>query len=388
MKKLSDSIVLIVDDTESNIDLLIEAIGDDYEISVATDGQSALEFMAEQIPDLVLLDIMMPGMSGYEVCAAMKSNLKLASVPVIFLTAMTDINAKTTGFEAGGLDYITKPFEILEVKARVNTHLSLAHAKNELRHQNQILEDKVRERTKEIRATQEAAFEAIASLAETRDPETGGHIKRTQNYIRAIADRLNYHPAYMEDINLNMIDILVRSSPLHDIGKIGIRDEVLLKPGKLTPEEFEEMKAHTIIGYNALSSFRANIGHNSFLETAMEIAKYHHEKWDGSGYPEGLVGNNIPLSCRIMALADVYDALISRRVYKAPISHYDALKIIENGSGNQFEPELVNIFLEISEEIRQIASKYADSDEEYKAVVKKVQSDKSHDSNNPVTTAV
>ena len=362
MKKISECTILIVDDTEANIDILVDALGDDYELSVAMDGFSAIENVEIEKPDIILLDIMMPGMSGYEVCAKLKSNVDTADIPVIFLTAMTDIDSKTKGFELGAVDYIVKPFEISEVKARVNTHLSLKLAKQELSMQNEILEIKVLDRTKELSLTQETTIEAIACLAEYRDPETGGHIKRTKNYVKLLAEKLKENPKYKEFLKADVIDMLYRSAPLHDIGKIGIRDDVLLKQGKLTDEEFQEMKRHTVIGYDALYISSQKLGANSFLKLSLELAKYHQEKWDGSGYPEGLSGENIPLAGRIMALADVYDALISKRAYKPPFSHEKAASIIIEGKGQHFDPDVVDAFLESQDEFQKIAEKYADSD--------------------------
>ncbi|MBC3889545.1 response regulator [Acetobacterium paludosum] len=364
MKALSECTILIVDDTEINIDILVETLGDDYELSVAMDGESALEIVNMEWPDLILLDIMMPGMSGYEVCEKLKKNPATAAIPIIFLTAMTDIESKTRGFEAGAVDYITKPFEILEVKARVQTHLYITIARNELARQNEILEKRVAERTRELCLTQEITIEAMASLAEYRDPDMGGHIERTKNYVRILAEKLSTYEKYKTILNDEIIQIFYKSAPLHDIGKIGIKDDILLKPGKLTHEEFAEMKQHTIIGYEALRIASLKLGENSFLKHAMEFSKYHHEKWDGSGYPDGLSGYDIPLAGRIMAIADVYDALISKRVYKPPFTHKKAVEIIKEGSDSHFEPLMVAAFEEVQELLRQIAIKYADYPEE------------------------
>lgn len=364
MGKLSECTVLIVDDTEVNVDILVEALGDDYEISVAMDGESALENIEMEVPDIILLDIMMPGMDGYEICRRIKENKATAEIPIIFLTAMTDINSKTKGFELGAVDYITKPFEILEVKARVFTHLSLKLAKHELSKQNEILEKKVIERTKEICLTQESTIEALASLAEYRDPETGGHIKRTKNYIKILAEELKKNPKVKEVLDNKTIELLYKSATLHDIGKIGIKDDILLKNGKLTDEEFEEMKKHTIWGHDSLARASKNLGDSSFLKCAMELARSHHEKWNGTGYPDGLVGEEIPLSGRLMAVADVYDALISKRVYKPAYSHQKAVQIILEGKGQHFDPDIIDAFMNVQEEFRKIAYKYADFEEE------------------------
>jgi len=368
MKKISECMVLIVDDTEANVDILVEALGEDYEVSVAMDGESALELVAEQVPDIILLDIMMPGMDGYEVCRRLKAEQSTADIPVVFLTAMTEIDNKTRGFQLGAVDYVTKPFEIMEVKARIQTHLSLRLAQLELSNLNEILEIKVQERTRELSLTQEATIEAMACLAEYRDPETGGHIKRTKNYLMALAQKLKDQPKYKAFLSDSNTDILYKSAPLHDIGKVGVRDDILLKPGKLTNEEFDEMKRHTIYGRDAIHFASQKLGENSFLHLAKEIAHSHQEKWDGSGYPEGTSGDAIPISGRLMAIADVYDALICRRVYKAPFTHQKAVSIILEGKGRHFDPDMVDAFMEIQEEFRQIALKYADHDEEREAL--------------------
>ena len=363
MKALSDCVILVVDDVAENIEILVEAL-DDYEVRVAMDGKTALEAVADEKPDLILLDIMMPIMDGYETCQRLKSNPGTADIPVIFLTALTDIENKTKGFEIGGVDYITKPFEIMEVQARVKTHLSLVLAKHELKKQNETLEIKVKERTKELSLTQEVTIEAMAALAEYRDPETGGHIRRTKNYVRLLAQKLATRPEFSQNLDPATIDLLWLSAPLHDIGKVGVPDHILLKPDRLTAEEFEEMKKHTIYGHEAIAAAESKLGDNSFLRLAKEIALTHQEKWDGTGYPHSLAGKDIPLSGRLMALADVYDALISKRVYKKPFPHAKAVEIILEGKGRHFDPDMVDAFMEIQEDFRQVALKYSDFEEE------------------------
>jgi len=364
VKKLSDCTILIVDDTEEDIDILVNALGDDYELTAATDGATALNLIGNELPDLILLDILMPGMSGYEVCRRLREDKKTADIPIIFLTAMTDIGSKTRAFEAGAVDYITKPFEILEAKARVQTHLWLRLARSELSGQNEVLEENVARRTKELNLTQETTIEAMAFLSEYRDPETGGHIKRTKNYVKKLAEKLQSSPKYRDQLSDEIIDQLYKSAPLHDIGKVGIRDEVLLKQGKLTSEEYEEMKTHTLIGYSALHLASLKLGENSFLKYAMELSRHHHERWDGKGYPDHLAGTDIPLAARIMAIADIYDALISKRTYKPPFSHEQAVQIILNAKGTQLDPDLVDAFLEINEEFRRIALDFVDFQDE------------------------
>ena len=369
MHDLSECTLLIVDDTETNLDILVEALADITEdISVAMDGPAALDSVQDSPPDLILLDIMMPGMDGYEVCRQLKASPDFRHIPIIFITAMNEIGNKTLGFELGAIDYITKPFEVLEVKARVKTHLSLKKAQQALTRQKEILEIRVKERTQELALTQEVTIECMASLAEYRDPETGGHIQRTKNYVRALATHLQNHPRFKDVFTPETIESLYLSAPLHDIGKVGVPDHILLKPGKLTSEEFEEMKKHTIYGYNSLKVAADKLGDHSFLRIAMDIALTHQEKWDGSGYPQGLKGDEIPPVGRVMALADVYDALISKRAYKSPFSHQQAVEFILQGKGAHFDPDMVDAFLEIQEEFRQIALRFIDFKEEQVAL--------------------
>lgn len=371
MRNLSDCTVMVVDDTETNIDILVETLGEDYDVSVAMDGETALEDVASNPPDLILLDIMMPGMDGYEVCYHLKNDARYRDIPIIFVTAMSEVQDETKGLDLGAIDYLTKPISPPIVKARVRNHLELKLAKEELTQQNEILELKVQERTKELILTQEVTIESLAGLAEYRDPETGGHIRRTQSYIRALAVKLKDHPKYQDFFDEKTIHMLCISAPLHDIGKVGVADSILLKPGKLTPEEFEEMKKHTIYGRDAIYAAEKKLGTDSFLRHAREIAYTHHEKWDGSGYPEGIKEENIPVSGRLMALADVYDALISKRVYKPPFPHEDAVQIIGEGRARHFDPNMVDAFLEIEDNFRQIALTYADHEEEREMLSRK-----------------
>jgi len=350
--------VLIVDDTEENIDILVDAFGDAYDLSVALNGEDALEAVQEEIPDLILLDIMMPGMSGYDVCEKLKADKVTRNIPILFLSAITDSASKTKSFELGAMDYITKPFELSEVKARVQVHLELKFAREFLRNQNEVLEELVESRTKEVQKTRAATIYTLAALAETRDPETGSHIKRTQWYMLYLAEHLSNLPKYKDVLTPDYVKLLFESAPLHDIGKVGVSDAILLKPGKLNDDEFEEMKRHTMYGRDALIVAEKELGENSFLRLAREIAYYHHERWDGTGYPLGLSKSDIPLSGRIMALADVYDALISARVYKPPLTHEVAKRIIIEAKGAHFDPEVVDAFLEIEQKFLEIAQRF------------------------------
>ncbi|HIJ90789.1 MAG: response regulator [Desulfobulbaceae bacterium] len=372
MKEISQCTVLLVDDTIENIDILVGAMTGSYEMIVAMDGQTALDISQSSVPDLILLDIMMPGIDGFEVCRRLKSSAVTKDIPVIFLTALSEISSKTKGFQLGAVDYITKPFDVEEVRARVKTHLSLRLVQMELARQNELLEERVWERTRELALTQEVTIDCMAGLAEYRDPETGGHIMRTKHYILLLATHLRHSPRFGRLLDDTTIDLLHKSAPLHDIGKVGVLDSILLKPGKLTEEEFQEMTRHTLYGRDAIASAERKLGGNSFLRIAGEYAYTHHEKWDGSGYPEGLKGEEIPLAGRLMALADVYDALISKRVYKPPFPHEKAVKIITEGDGrtmpHNFDPDILAAFVELQEEFRTVALRYADCDEERQAL--------------------
>ncbi len=360
--------ILIVDDTPENIDVLGEILKPLYRRSVALNGEKALKLSRSgEPPDLILLDIMMPGMDGYEVCQKLKADPKTSKIPIIFVTAKSEVEDETRGLELGAVDYITKPVSPPIVLARIKTHLDLKTARDLLEDQNRVLEQKVAERTEELVLTQDVTINSLASLAETRDNETGGHIRRTQHYVRALAEELMTHPAFSHFLDEEAIDLLYKSAPLHDIGKVGVPDAILLKPGKLTDEEFLEMKKHAVYGREAIlkaeESFKGKVG-SSFLRFAREIAYTHHEKWDGSGYPKGISGPDIPIPGRLMAAADVYDALISKRVYKTPFSHSKAVQILSKGRGSHFDPDVIDAFLKIQEEFRNIALDFADHDEE------------------------
>jgi putative two-component system response regulator len=361
--------VLIVDDTAENLTVMNALLKDEYRTRIANNGERALKLaIADPPPDLVLLDIMMPGMDGYEVCRRLKADVKTRDIPVIFLTAKAEIEDEQTGFDAGAVDYITKPISPPIVLARVKTQLALKAAADFLRDKNAYLESEVDKRTREVQVIQDVTIMAMASLAETRDNETGNHIRRTQNYVRELAAKLTTHPKFSRYLDKSTLDMLYKSAPLHDIGKVGIPDAILLKPGKLTPEEFEIMKTHTTLGRDAIAVAEKLIdAPSTFLRLAREIAHYHQEKWDGSGYPEGLAGEAIPVSARLMALADVYDALISRRVYKPPFPHGKAVGIIIEGRGKHFDPDMVDAFLDIQETFREIAGRFSDSEEDVAA---------------------
>ena len=352
------NIILMVDDNAENLKVLrecLEVLG--CKILVARNGSSALSIVEKAKPDIILLDIMMPEMDGYEVCRRLKEDPASSRIPVIFLTALSEIEDEAKGLALGAVDYITKPIHPDLVRARVRNHL-------ELKTYQDNLEAMVRARTLQLAMTQAVMIESLGTLAEYRDPETGGHIKRTQNYVKALAQKLRNHPRFSEELNDSNIEWLYLSAPLHDIGKVGVRDEILLKQGRLTKDEFDQMKQHTRFGDETLRIAEQKLDKIKCLSFAREIARTHHEKWDGSGYPIGLKGNEIPLAGRLMALADVYDALISKRVYKEPMSHEKAVEIIKEGKGTHFDPDVVDAFLELESVFRNIAMTFADYEEE------------------------
>ena len=356
--------VLVVDDTPDNLSLMSALLKDLYKVKVANGGEKALKIaQSENPPDLVLLDIMMPEMDGYEVLQHLKRDPRTRDIPVIFLTAKSEVEDEKRGLEMGAVDYITKPISPPIVMARVATQLNLKASADFLRSKADFLEMEVGKRTREVMAIQDVTILAMASLAETRDSDTGNHIRRTQFYVKALAEKLKTHPRFSHFLTDQTINMLFKSAPLHDIGKVGIPDRILLKPGRFEPHEFDIMKTHTTLGRDAIEHAEISLGTEvEFLKMAKEIALSHQEKWDGSGYPQGLAGDSIPISARLMAVADVYDALISRRVYKLGMSHEKAVAIIVEGRGTHFDPDMVDAFSQLQDEFRAIAAKYADSD--------------------------
>ena len=358
--------VLVVDDTPDNLSLMSGLLKDLYRVKVANSGEKAIKIVqSDSPPDLILLDIMMPGLSGYDVCKILKDAPESRDIPIIFLTAMTGTDDETKGLELGAVDFITKPVNPPIVLARVATQLHVKASADFLKDKAQYLESEVAKRTHELAAIQDVTILAMASLAETRDNDTGNHIRRTQYYLELLANYLKNHDRFRAFLSDHTINMLFKSAPLHDIGKVGIPDRILLKPGRFEPHEFEIMKTHCKLGRDAIQHAEDQLGLAvEFLKYAKEIAYGHQEKWDGSGYPEGLAGDDIPISARLMAVADVYDALISRRVYKEGMPHEKAVGIIAEGKGSHFDPDIVEAFMALTEEFRAVAKRYADSDED------------------------
>ena len=368
------STVLIVDDTPENLTILGETLRPHYRVRAAISGERALHAVTiGTLPDVILLDVMMPDMDGYQVLQALQADAATRDIPVIFVTAMDSVEGETHGLALGALDYITKPFNPDIVLARVRTHIELAKARERLHDENAWLEREVARRTNENALIRDLSLSALACLAEVRDIETGHHILRTQSFVELLAHHLAGHPDYREALAGERLEIIVRSAPLHDIGKVGIPDSILLKPGRLTSAEFEIMKKHPVIGADAITRAMAQAANSrsgdgalpggafAFMETAREIALSHHEKWDGSGYPAGLQGRQIPVSARLMALADVFDALSSRRVYKEPLAPEDVTRIIVAERGRHFDPVIVDAFLELRPAFAEVAQRFAEA---------------------------
>lgn len=353
--------ILAIDDDGLIGQFIVTVLGGECDVTITQSGEAGLHAAFEDGPfDLVLLDVDMAGMNGHDVCRLMRRDPRTASIPIIFLTARVSAEEEELGLGLGAVDYIAKPISPPILAARVKTHLELKSARDRLAGQNRLLEEKVRTRTRELELTQEVAILTLATLAETRDNETGMHIQRTRNYVRILAERLSEAGPYADKIDEDLITYFEKSAPLHDIGKVGVPDAILKKPGKLTEEERKTVQQHPLYGRAALESAEEILGTNSFLRHAKDIAACHHERWDGTGYPEGLKRHAIPLSARIMAVADDYDALISKRVYKQGHSHEDAVAGIVAGRGSHFDPAVVDAFLDCAEAFRKVAERMAD----------------------------
>lgn len=355
-------VVLVVDDDADILALISKLLQPHCRTRTASSGEEALErALIDPAPDLILLDIMMPGITGFETCRRLKVNARTREIPVIFLTTLAERSDEQRGLEVGAVDYITKPISAPILIARIKTHLALKAAADFLKDKNLFLEEEVARRTREVQVIQDVTIVAMASLADTRSKETGSHLRRTQHYVRALAKSLQPHPKFSAQLDEKTIEILFKSAPLHDIGKVGIPDAILLKPGKLTAAEFEVMKTHTTLGRDAIAAAERQIDAPvTFLRVARDIAYSHQEKWDGTGYPEGLAGEAIPVAARLMAVADCYDALISPRVYKAAYSHERSVAIIEARRGRHFDPDIVDAFLGIQDQFAAIAKRYPD----------------------------
>lgn len=373
-----DKTVLIVDDTKANLDIISELLSPCYRIRLALSGREALQLVqVRPIPDLILLDVMMPDMDGYAVLEQLKAEATTSTIPVIFVTAMSSFDDEEKGLQLGAADYITKPIRPMTLMARINTQLELKKARDWLSDQNGYLEHEIDRRIQENELIKDVSLSALAMLAEKRDNETGNHLHRTRSYVEALMSHLSNHPRFSSQLSVKQRALIAKAAPLHDIGKVGIPDKILLKPGRFTPEEFEIMKEHAQIGSDAIEEaiqlvlgqsdelLQAPRGESAlaFLEMARQIAVGHHEKWDGSGYPRGLSGDAIPVCARLMALADVFDALICRRHYKQAFPIAEVVAIISEGRGKHFDPDIVDAFMHLQDQFLAIASRYPDAAE-------------------------
>jgi putative two-component system response regulator len=359
--------VFLVDDDPTNLTVGIDALEEFYDVLTLSSGELLLGMLGKSIPDLILLDVNMPGMDGYQTIRHIKGSPAMAAVPVIFLTAKSDGGSELEGLSLGAVDYIAKPFSAPLLLKRIEMHLLIEEQKRMLEAQtrelvafNNNLQEMVNAKIKTVVELQDTLLMAMAELVECRDDVTGGHIERTRSYLGVLLDAMLKNGLYAAEASTWNIKLVLQSAQLHDIGKIAVRDGILNKLGKLTSEEFEEIKKHAAFGGAVIDKIIKNTNEQAFLEYAKVFAVAHHEKWDGSGYPNGLRGEAIPLLGRLMAIADVYDALRSVRPYKGAYSHEDAVRIIWDGRGTQFDPSLADLFLCVAGEFAAIADAFSE----------------------------
>ncbi|MDR2199639.1 MAG: response regulator [Deltaproteobacteria bacterium] len=353
--------IMLVDDNISNLSIGRSMLKEHYEVYPIPSGRKLFDTLGHVTPELILLDILMPEMDGFEVIKILKADPRFQDIPVIFLTSRSDERSELEGLSLGALDYVTKPFSAPLLLQRIKNHLLINTQKRALRMYNDNLEQMVQAKTRQVLELQNSVISTLADMLEYRDDETGGHVFRTQKYLEIMLNKLLETGLYHDELSVIDLDFLVPSALLHDIGKIAVSDAILRKPGPLDKEEFEEMKKHARQGAEAIERIAAKNIEHSFLTCARKIARSHHEKWDGTGYPDGLAGYDIPLEGRLMAIADVYDALISDRPYKKAFPPEEARKIIEDGRGRHFDPILVDIFLEVSADFESVVYEFARS---------------------------
>lgn len=363
-RELGRQVILVVDDSAQDVATLQAALSPHYAVESAPDAARGLQRVeAAPRPDLILLGAALQGVGAAEVCRRIKALPVGCDIPVIILSAAASTADEEKMLALGAADVMATPVSAPQLRVRVRSHLQLSAVRAFFTDQQAFLESEVRRRTQDIQAIQEVTIMMLASLAETRDVDTGHHIRRTQLYVKALAEQLAVQCRFAAQLDPGTIDMIYRAVPLHDIGKVGIPDAVLRKQAHLRPDEFALMKAHTRLGREAIARAERMLGHDvPFLRLAKEIAFCHQEKWDGSGYPQGLRGDAIPLCARLMALADVYDALITRRVYREPVSHEEAVRLILEGRGSHFDPDVVDAFVTIAGSFRAIARTHADEE--------------------------
>ncbi|MEE9101595.1 MULTISPECIES: two-component system response regulator [Pseudomonas] len=358
-------LILVVDDQPDNLMLMSELLMDRYQVRVASSGAKALRLVqSDPRPDLVLLDIMMPEMDGYEVCRQLKGDPATRDIPVIFLTGMVNAADEQKGLDLGAVDYITKPISPPVTLARIRAHLNLKANADFLRDKSEYLELEVRRRARELQAIQDATLEAMATLCDLRDNAHSQHLVRIEHYMRLLGSTLALRNEFSNELSVENIELLARSAQLHDIGKVAVPDRILHHPGQLDEADQAIMQSHTTVGHDALAAAERKLGYPAdFLRYAKEIAHSHHERWDGTGYPEGLSGERIPMAARMLTLIDCYDEMTSRHAYRTSLGPDEAAAKIKAGAGSQFDPRMVEAFSEAAEGFASIALRYADSDE-------------------------
>jgi len=367
--------VFLVDDDLTNLTVGISALEELYDVLTLSSGELLLKMLGKSLPDLILLDVNMPGMNGYETIKRIKGNPATAAIPVIFLTAKSDGGSELEGLSLGAVDYIVKPFSAALLLKRIEIHLLLEDQTRELMAQkaelvrfNNNLQEMVDAKVKTVVELQDTLLMAMAELVECRDDVTGRHIERARGYLAVLIEAMKKQGLFIEEVSTWNIKLVLQSAQLHDVGKIAVKDGVLNKLGKLSNDEFEDIKRHAAFGGALIEKIIRNTNERAFLEYAKIFALTHHERWDGSGYPNGLKGEEIPLLGRIMAIADVYDALRSARPYKDPYSHEEAVKIIWEGRGRHFDPRLVDLFVSVSDEFANIANALSEPTSELRGV--------------------
>ncbi|MCL2260487.1 MAG: response regulator [Fibromonadales bacterium] len=358
MSNVDRKTIFLVDDDVTNLAKGKSALAEHYRVFTFASGERLLDMLGKNIPDLILLDIEMPEMNGYETIKLIKNKKETERIPVIFLTAKNDDSSELEGLSLGAIDYIAKPFSPPLLLKRIEVHLLVESQRQELINYNDHLQEMVAAKTKSVVKLQDAILKNMVELVEQRDYVTGGHIERTTHYLGVLLKAMQKYGLKTEIISNWDLDLVLQSAQLHDVGKIAIRDSVLQKPGRLTEEEFEEIKKHTIVGEKVIEKIKQNSDSQAFLEHAGIFAASHHEKWNGSGYPRGLKGEEIPLQGRLLAIADVYDALVSDRPYKKAFTHEEAVDIIVGGKGTHFDPVLADLFLKVADEFKVILLNY------------------------------
>ena len=341
--------VILVDDNPINLKLARNTLMGKYDVFTVPSAEKLFQLLEKTLPDIVLLDVMMPGISGYDAIKVLKENPRTADIPVIFLTSKNDTNSELEGFTRGAVDYVSKPFSPQLLLKRVDVHVLVESQKKELQHINENLQQIVDEKTEAVLELQNAVLKTMSNLVEYRDDVTGGHVERAEHFLKLFVQAMIDKRVYHDVLETWDIKLFLQSAQLHDVGKIAIRDNILMKPGPLTADEFTEMKKHTTFGEKVIEKIQQSARESVFLSHAKIMAGTHHEKWDGSGYPRGIAGSNIPLQGRLMALVDVYDALVSERPYKKAFPPEKAIQIVKEGSGTQFDPNLVEVFISASQ---------------------------------------